>query len=92
MIKLIYLDTNEKPFKCTCDASFARRDLLKRHQKLTHGTTEGQVPEKPSAPVPEGSQQSSQLPMSLDESHPTTQRSPSLPAVEPNLESFAGMI
>lgn len=92
MIKLIYLDTNEKPFKCTCDASFARRDLLKRHQNLTHGTTEGQVPEKPSPSIPESSQQSSQFPSTLDEGHLTTQQSPSLPAIEPeNLESYAGM-
>lgn len=91
MIRLIYLDTKEKPFKCTCDASFARRDLLKRHQNLTHGTTKGHVPEKPSPSIPESSQQSSQPPMALDD-HLTTQRSPSLPDIEPeNLESYAGM-
>ncbi|CAG8220193.1 unnamed protein product [Penicillium olsonii] len=28
------LDTNEKPFACPCGVSFARKDLLRRHQRL----------------------------------------------------------
>ncbi|KAJ5102523.1 hypothetical protein N7532_003052 [Penicillium argentinense] len=30
------IHTNEKPYKCACGASFGRRDLLKRHQKIGH--------------------------------------------------------
>lgn len=28
-------DTNEKPFSCGCGALFSRRDLLRRHERLT---------------------------------------------------------
>lgn len=30
------LDTKEKPFTCFCGAAFTRRDLLKRHHRITH--------------------------------------------------------
>ncbi|KAL4787693.1 fungal-specific transcription factor domain-containing protein [Aspergillus varians] len=30
------LHTNEKPYKCGCGVSFSRRDLLKRHQGVSH--------------------------------------------------------
>jgi hypothetical protein len=30
------LDTNEKPFACRCGATFARRDLLRRHERIVH--------------------------------------------------------
>ena len=30
------LDTKEKPFICFCGAAFTRRDLLKRHHRITH--------------------------------------------------------
>lgn len=33
--------TKETPFKCPCGRSFSRRDLLRRHEKLAHGDTEG---------------------------------------------------
>lgn len=29
------LDTNEKPFSCYCGASFSRRDLLRRHERVS---------------------------------------------------------
>jgi hypothetical protein len=29
------LDTNEKPFSCPCGASFSRRDLLRRHERVS---------------------------------------------------------
>ncbi|CAG7917430.1 unnamed protein product [Penicillium olsonii] len=32
----IRIHTNEKPYKCVCGASFARRDLLKRHESIGH--------------------------------------------------------
>ena len=32
----LYLDTKEKPFRCSCSRSFTRKDLLKRHQKRDH--------------------------------------------------------
>lgn len=28
-------DTNEKPFSCYCGASFSRRDLLRRHERVS---------------------------------------------------------
>ncbi|KAJ5409700.1 uncharacterized protein N7487_004059 [Penicillium crustosum] len=30
------IHTNEKPYKCSCGSSFSRRDLLKRHESITH--------------------------------------------------------
>lgn len=39
-------DTNEKPYKYDCGASFSRRDLLKGHQGA------GRVPIAPSTPKP----------------------------------------
>lgn len=30
------LDTKEKPFVCSCRASFTRKDLLTRHHRLSH--------------------------------------------------------
>lgn len=30
------LDTKEKPFICFCGAAFTRRDLLKRHNRISH--------------------------------------------------------
>jgi hypothetical protein len=30
------LDTNERPFTCYCGLAFTRRDLLRRHEKLSH--------------------------------------------------------
>lgn len=40
---LPWTDTKEKPFTCFCGAAFTRRDLLKRHNRLTHeGGTESQ--------------------------------------------------
>ena len=39
-----WTDTKEKPFTCFCGAAFTRRDLLKRHNRLTHeGGTESQA-------------------------------------------------
>ncbi|KAJ5749188.1 uncharacterized protein N7511_010884 [Penicillium nucicola] len=35
----IRIHTNEKPYKCTCGASFGRRDLLKRHEDIGHSPT-----------------------------------------------------
>lgn len=32
----MHLDTKEKPYVCDCGAAFARRDLLHRHERLTH--------------------------------------------------------
>ncbi|PLB53779.1 hypothetical protein P170DRAFT_396454 [Aspergillus steynii IBT 23096] len=32
----VRIHTNEKPYTCACGASFARRDLLKRHHAATH--------------------------------------------------------
>jgi hypothetical protein len=31
---MVKLDTKEKPFSCHCGASFSRRDLLTRHQRV----------------------------------------------------------
>lgn len=31
------LDTKDKPYLCHCGAAFARRDLLTRHERLSHG-------------------------------------------------------
>lgn len=33
--------TKETPFKCYCGRAFARRDLLRRHEKLAHGDSAG---------------------------------------------------
>lgn len=35
-LTLFWSDTNEKPYVCGCGDGFARRDLLKRHQRLAH--------------------------------------------------------
>ncbi|KAL4860589.1 hypothetical protein BDV12DRAFT_181349 [Aspergillus spectabilis] len=32
--------THEKPFSCSCGALFARRDLLKRHERIAHAALE----------------------------------------------------
>lgn len=32
------IHTNEKPYKCTCGSSFSRRDLLKRHESISHAS------------------------------------------------------
>ncbi|KAJ5682932.1 hypothetical protein N7462_006097 [Penicillium macrosclerotiorum] len=43
----IRIHTNEKPYKCSCGASFGRRDLLKRHQSIGHApatTTQQTLP------------------------------------------------
>jgi hypothetical protein len=34
----IQQDTNEKPFSCSCGALFSRRDLLRRHERIEHGS------------------------------------------------------
>lgn len=31
------LDTKDKPYICHCGTAFARRDLLTRHERLSHG-------------------------------------------------------
>ena len=36
MRSLTFADTKEKPFICFCGAAFARRDLLKRHTRISH--------------------------------------------------------
>lgn len=37
-----FADTKEKPFRCSCGAGFARRDLLSRHQRINcHEDTPG---------------------------------------------------
>ncbi|KAL7929288.1 fungal-specific transcription factor domain-containing protein [Trichoderma chlorosporum] len=33
------LDTKDKPYVCHCGTAFARRDLLTRHERLSHGHT-----------------------------------------------------
>jgi hypothetical protein len=33
---MFWSDTNEKPYICGCGDGFARKDLLKRHQRLAH--------------------------------------------------------
>lgn len=41
-------DTKEKPFSCNCGASFGRRDLLTRHQRVSgHDPGEGLPPATP---------------------------------------------
>ncbi|KAL3481531.1 hypothetical protein BJX99DRAFT_270739 [Aspergillus californicus] len=32
----IRIHTNEKPYRCSCGEGFTRRDLLKRHQQVSH--------------------------------------------------------
>ena len=32
----VKLDTNERPFPCFCGLAFTRRDLLKRHERISH--------------------------------------------------------
>ncbi|PKX89377.1 C2H2-type zinc finger protein [Aspergillus novofumigatus IBT 16806] len=32
--------TNEKPFSCSCGPLFSRRDLLRRHERIEHGSIE----------------------------------------------------
>lgn len=86
------LDTKEKPFKCACGSSFTRRDLLKRHQNITHGTTGG--PDNPLPPIRGSSQQPDGAEVSITPagSHPTAQRSSPLPAAIENLEdAYTGM-
>ncbi|KAE8382248.1 hypothetical protein BDV26DRAFT_288772 [Aspergillus bertholletiae] len=39
-------DTNEKPFACACGQTFARKDLLKRHQRITHSGDQNPTPSR----------------------------------------------
>ncbi|KAJ6083057.1 hypothetical protein N7467_007192 [Penicillium canescens] len=56
----IRIHTNEKPYKCTCGASFGRRDLLKRHEDIGHSPTS---PTQQPSPVTGHSNQSLQSPV-----------------------------
>ncbi|CAG8893443.1 unnamed protein product [Penicillium egyptiacum] len=41
----IRIHTNEKPYKCSCGASFGRRDLLKRHEDIGHSSITSSIQE-----------------------------------------------
>ncbi|UCK58722.1 putative secondary metabolism biosynthetic enzyme [Aspergillus flavus] len=45
----IIKDTNEKPFVCACGQTFARKDLLKRHQRIAHGGDQNLTPSRKEA-------------------------------------------
>lgn len=36
--------THEKPFSCSCGASFSRKDLLRRHENTSHSTADSLPP------------------------------------------------
>ncbi|KAI1337678.1 hypothetical protein F5Y15DRAFT_150772 [Xylariaceae sp. FL0016] len=44
------IDTKEKPYVCRCGSAFSRRDLLTRHQRISHETQDG-ASGSPDAPV-----------------------------------------
>ncbi|KAF7595818.1 hypothetical protein BBP40_004630 [Aspergillus hancockii] len=46
----VRLHTKEKPYNCNCGQTFARRDLLKRHQRLAHGGDHHPIPSRSEAP------------------------------------------
>lgn len=77
---LLHIDTNEKPYKCSCGASFGRRDLLKRHQGSGH------PPITPSThnPSPTGIQDSSNVQSQTGYTQPAIQPfSPGLADLQP---------
>ncbi|KAE8308368.1 fungal-specific transcription factor domain-containing protein [Aspergillus transmontanensis] len=45
----VRLHTNEKPFPCACGQTFARKDLLKRHQRIAHGGDQNLTPSRKEA-------------------------------------------
>ncbi|CAG7970488.1 unnamed protein product [Penicillium nalgiovense] len=51
----IRIHTNEKPYKCSCGASFGRRDLLKRHEDIGHSSITPSL-QKPSPVTTDDSQ------------------------------------
>ncbi|KAI2632201.1 hypothetical protein GGR54DRAFT_24304 [Hypoxylon sp. NC1633] len=60
-------DTKEKPYVCHCGSAYSRRDLLTRHQRITHETLS---PRSPDAP---GSEDNHQL-ASTDSDPPSEDR------------------
>ncbi|KAL3485008.1 hypothetical protein BJX62DRAFT_243399 [Aspergillus germanicus] len=46
-------DTNEKPYKCGCGATFSRQDLLKRHQSIGHAPITPSTPDPSPTAVPD---------------------------------------
>ncbi|RYP70919.1 hypothetical protein DL771_005169 [Monosporascus sp. 5C6A] len=41
------VDTKEKPYICHCGSAFSRRDLLTRHQRISHETASSTSPDAP---------------------------------------------
>ncbi|PYI04764.1 C2H2 transcription factor [Aspergillus sclerotiicarbonarius CBS 121057] len=81
----IRLDTKEKPYICTqCPKSFTRKDLLARHERLTHHVTTPQGPaSSPSAASPQVFDGLNVLASAVTD-HPT---STSLPGTQPLLST-----
>ncbi|PWY88859.1 C2H2 transcription factor [Aspergillus sclerotioniger CBS 115572] len=73
-------DTKEKPYICTqCPKSFTRKDLLARHERLTHAATPVQVSSSPSTASPQVFDGLNVLASAVTD-HPTT-----LPTTQPLL-------
>lgn len=46
---ILNLDTKEKPYICHCGSAFSRRDLLTRHQRISHESATSTSPDAPTS-------------------------------------------
>ncbi|KAF7587986.1 hypothetical protein BBP40_006463 [Aspergillus hancockii] len=92
IVEAFALDTKEKPYVCFCGAAFTRRDLLKRHTRITHESN-GLI-----SPTSQPQQDATGQSLARRTSEPSTTQQynvqpaprPDLPLVPPVMEQWSG--